>query len=83
MNVPRIESVTPLQEKRLLVIFVNGIQKVYLLRQRQSAHRPQAGAAQDVIDGFELFLQQERGRRTDYGCRWRKSQPLAAPGPAR
>jgi len=29
MNAPRIESVTPLTEKRLLVTFVNGIQKVY------------------------------------------------------
>ncbi|MBM3128156.1 MAG: DUF2442 domain-containing protein [Chloroflexi bacterium] len=29
MNTPRIESVTPLQGKRLLVTFVNGIQKIY------------------------------------------------------
>lgn len=29
MNTPRIKSVTPLTEKRLLVTFVNGVQKVY------------------------------------------------------
>ncbi|MBI3740183.1 MAG: DUF2442 domain-containing protein [Chloroflexi bacterium] len=29
MNPPRIKSVIPLKEKRLLVTFVNGIQKVY------------------------------------------------------
>ncbi len=29
MNVPRIKSVTALREKRLLVIFFNGIQKIY------------------------------------------------------
>lgn len=29
MNAPRIESVTPLEGKRLLVAFVNGVQKVY------------------------------------------------------
>ena len=29
MNTPRIKSVTPLREKRLLVTFVNGVQKVY------------------------------------------------------
>jgi len=29
MNAPRIESVIPLQDKRLLVIFTNGVQKIY------------------------------------------------------
>jgi len=29
MNVPKIKSVIPLTERRLLVAFVNGIQKVY------------------------------------------------------
>jgi hypothetical protein len=29
MNAPRVKSVKPLQERRLLVTFVNGIQKVY------------------------------------------------------
>ena len=29
MNVPRIKSVIPLKEKRLLVTFVNGVQKIY------------------------------------------------------
>jgi hypothetical protein len=29
MNAPRIKSVTPLTEKHLLVMFVNGVQKVY------------------------------------------------------
>ena len=29
MNVPRVKSVKPVTEKRLLVTFVNGIQKVY------------------------------------------------------
>lgn len=29
MNAPRVRSVTPLREKRLLVTFVNGVQKVY------------------------------------------------------
>ncbi|MBI5828878.1 MAG: DUF2442 domain-containing protein [Chloroflexi bacterium] len=29
MNAPTIKSVTPLKERRLLVTFVNGVQKVY------------------------------------------------------
>lgn len=29
MNTPRIKSVTPLAERRLLVTFVNGVQKIY------------------------------------------------------
>lgn len=29
MNAPKIKSVTPLKEKRLLVTFVNGVQKIY------------------------------------------------------
>lgn len=29
MNTPRIKSVAPLEGKRLLVTFVNGVQKVY------------------------------------------------------
>ncbi len=29
MNAPRIKVVTPLKEKRLLVTFVNGVQKIY------------------------------------------------------
>jgi hypothetical protein len=29
MNAPRIKSVTPLKERRLLVTFVSGVQKVY------------------------------------------------------
>jgi hypothetical protein len=29
MNVPRIKSVLPLAERRLLVTFLNGVQKVY------------------------------------------------------
>ncbi len=29
MDAPRIESVTPLEGKRLLVKFVNGVEKVY------------------------------------------------------
>jgi len=29
MNTPRIKSVTPLEGKRLLVAFVNGVEKVY------------------------------------------------------
>lgn len=29
MNAPRIKSVTPLKEKRLLITFVNGVQKIY------------------------------------------------------
>jgi len=29
MNAPRIKSVTPLEARRLLVTFVNGVQKVY------------------------------------------------------
>lgn len=29
MNVPRIQSVTPQEERYLLVTFVNGIQKIY------------------------------------------------------
>ncbi len=29
MNVPRIKVVTPLKEKRLLVTFDNGVQKIY------------------------------------------------------
>jgi hypothetical protein len=29
MNAPRIKSVTPLEGERLLVAFVNGVQKVY------------------------------------------------------
>ena len=29
MNVPKIKSVTPLTEGRLLVTFVNGVRKVY------------------------------------------------------
>lgn len=29
MNVPRIKSVIPLKERRLLVTFVNGVRKVY------------------------------------------------------
>lgn len=29
MNTPRIKSVTALGEKRLLVVFFNGIQKIY------------------------------------------------------
>ncbi len=33
MNAPRIKSVTPLKGKRLLVGFLNGIQKVYDCRQ--------------------------------------------------
>ncbi len=29
MSAPRIQSVTPLEDKHLLVTFVNGVQKVY------------------------------------------------------
>ena len=29
MNVPKIKSVIPLEERRLLVTFANGVQKVY------------------------------------------------------
>ena len=29
MNVPRIKAVSPLEARRLLVTFVNGVQKVY------------------------------------------------------
>src|SRR5574341_708394 len=29
MNAPKIKVVTPLKEKRLLVTFVNGVQKIY------------------------------------------------------
>lgn len=29
MNVPKIESVVPLEKKRLLVTFVGGVQKIY------------------------------------------------------
>ena len=29
MNAPRIKTVTPLERKRLLVTFLNGVQKVY------------------------------------------------------
>jgi len=29
MNAPKIVAATPLEEKRLLVTFVNGIQKIY------------------------------------------------------
>lgn len=29
MNAPRIKAVQPLKEKRLLVTFVNGVQKIY------------------------------------------------------
>ena len=29
MNAPKIKSVTPLNQKRLLVTFVNGVRKVY------------------------------------------------------
>ncbi|MEW5767441.1 MAG: DUF2442 domain-containing protein [bacterium] len=29
MNAPRVKSVKPLQERRLLATFINGIQKVY------------------------------------------------------
>ena len=29
MNAPKIKAVTPLNERRLLVTFVNGVQKVY------------------------------------------------------
>lgn len=29
MNAPRIESVTPLEGKRLLVTFANGVKKIY------------------------------------------------------
>lgn len=29
MNAPRIKTVTPLKEKRLLVTFINGTQKIY------------------------------------------------------
>jgi len=29
MNAPRIKSVTPLKERRLLVTFVNGVQNIY------------------------------------------------------
>lgn len=29
MNAPRVQSVTPLEARRLLVTFVNGVRKVY------------------------------------------------------
>lgn len=33
MDAPRVKSVVPLENKRLLVTFVNGVQKVYDCRQ--------------------------------------------------
>ncbi len=70
MNAPRIKSVVPLEERRLLVTFVNGVQRVYDCRWLLN------------LDRFQLLKQDAffKAVRVDpggYGISWSDEMDLS------
>jgi len=70
MNTPRIKSVTPLRERRLLVTFVNGIQKVYDCQRLLSLDRFQ-------LLRNEAFFKAVKVDPGGYGVSWNDEMDLS------
>lgn len=70
MNAPRIEAVTPLTENRLLVTFVNGIQKVYDCQRVLSLERFQ-------LLNHEAFFKAVAVDPGGYGISWNDETDLS------
>ncbi|HOC22128.1 MAG: DUF2442 domain-containing protein [Chloroflexi bacterium] len=70
MNAPRIKSVTPLRERRLLVTFVNGIQKVYDCQRLLSLDRFQ-------LLRNEAFFKAVKVDPGGYGVSWNDAMDLS------
>lgn len=70
MNVPRIKSVTPLKERRLLITFTNGVQKVYDCRQILNLERFQ-------LLRYEAFFKAVTVDPGGYGISWNDEMDLS------
>jgi len=70
MNAPRISSVTPLEGRRLLVTFVNNVQKVYDCQRILNLDRFQ-------LLKHEAFFKAVTVDRGGYGVSWNDEMDLS------
>ena len=70
MNVPRIKSVTSLKGRRLLVTFVNGVQKVYDCQRILNLDRFQ-------LLKHDAFFEAVTGDPGGYGVSWNDEMDLS------